>query len=218
MRAFRLAALLALAPALLGWAEPGRQSNMLSGPAHRVQAVKPPPAGVEQGADAAGARLVALFSRFCLQRFPDQPDLAQGETAMTPMPPGMIQRYLHADPGRGWVNHEDGDTVVTIEDPPYHACAVRRMYPAAPRFDRAYQGTIMGWAESRNRGEFGPPRTARQQRPTMNIEATVQTLPAARGRPAENFMAFTTTYPSGNVEIRLVRQIPDPRLMRRQGG
>ena len=207
MTLFRLLTLVAVAPALLGWAVPGSPGRGAPGgnPPGLAQPV------AEQDVDKAGLRLVELFARFCLNRFPNQPDLAGGEPAMEPMPPGMIQRYLHADPGRGWINREDGDTVVTIEDPPYHACAVRRIYPAAPRFGSAYQQAISQWAAQQRR-DFGPIRPAEQRRPNMHIQAIVQTLPAAAGKLAENLMAFTTTYPSGNVEIRLVRQIPDRSL------
>ena len=70
--------------------------------------------------DLAGSALVEAFALFCLDRFPDAArveDAAPGR--MTAMPRAQVQRYLHADPGRGWTYRtDDGAYVLTIEDPP----------------------------------------------------------------------------------------------------
>ena len=83
--------------------------------------------------DPAGVALVEAFGRFCLDRFPGAArveDAAPGQTSA--LPPARVRDYLHDDPGRGWIYRADGGAyVVTIEDPPYHTCAIRREYAVA---------------------------------------------------------------------------------------
>src|SRR6185312_13041091 len=53
-----------------------------------------------------------------------------------------VKVFLHEDPGQGWVlNGQDSKYVLTDEQPPYHACAIRRTTPlpldSAPLFAAA---------------------------------------------------------------------------------
>ncbi len=171
-----------------------------------------PPDAVNQ-TDEAGTRLVDAFARFCLQRFPNQTVTGgNGGNDLVPMTPAQVKQYLHDDPGHGWTyRQDDGEYVVTVEDPPYHACAVRRLYADPPKYRFPYLFAIQTWAIGRNRGpmDFLPRQTGTVN--GLTISANLAALPAAGGKPREVFMDITTPYPRvQQTEIRLVRQIPPP--------
>lgn len=96
---------------------------MLLAAALATQAVAP---------DRTLARMTALYDEICLQAFPIDAgvDTAMAGKAATALTTDQVKIYLHDDPGRGWtIPDEEGKFIVTIENPPYHACAVRRMTP-----------------------------------------------------------------------------------------
>lgn len=78
--------------------------------------------------DPRVADLQRLFSDLCIRKFPDDVALASavetvGGTAMTAE---EVKARLHDDPGRGWkITAGQASFNVTLEAPPYHACAVR---------------------------------------------------------------------------------------------
>jgi len=157
--------------------------------------------------DPAGSALVEAFALFCLDRFPDAArveDAAPGR--MTAMPRAQVQRYLHADPGRGWTYRtDDGAYVLTIEDPPYHTCAVRREYAAPPRYRLPWLLLTQLWAASAGRGPFQefPPEVMRSN--GLLIEAGGRLLPGSAGNDV--FLEIKTTYPDGHFEQRLTRRV-----------
>jgi hypothetical protein len=100
---------------------------MLAGPAqpspYRPPANPPDPA-------AQRDEMIALYDEICLRAFPD--DRAAGDAVArhnaTPLTPAQMRILLHEDPGVGWaVDGRTGRFNVTIEAPPFHACAVRTM-------------------------------------------------------------------------------------------
>ena len=188
-----LAAMLAVV-ALAGSARAQKSSNNI---------YIPPDAVNEQ--DAPGTALVDAFGHFCLHHFPGparMEDVAPGQ--VTALPPARVRDFLHDDPGRGWVYKADGgEYVVTVEDPPYHTCAVRRTYATPPRYRMPWLMLTGLWAASEGRGPFQdtPPQTI--QRDGMVIEAEGRTL---KGAAEDLFLEIKTTYTNGRVEERLARQ------------
>lgn len=85
---------------------------------------------ISSNAVAQRDEMIALYDEICLRAFPD--DKAAGDAAArhhaTPLSQAQVRIYLHEDPGYGW--QIDGRTArfnVTIEAPPFHACAIRTM-------------------------------------------------------------------------------------------
>jgi hypothetical protein len=86
-------------------------------------------AGAEQGAaDPVRDQMIDLYENICINAFPKDKDVdaAMAQLGATPMTRDEVSIFLHDDPGRGW-RVTSGETVfnVTVEAPPYHACAVR---------------------------------------------------------------------------------------------
>ena len=162
----------------------------------------PPDAAGEQ--DAAGAALVDAFGKFCLERFPapaHMEDAALGQ--VTAVPPAMVQRFLHDDPGHAWRYVANGATyIVTVEDPPYHTCAVRSMYATQPGYHVPWLLTTELWAASAGR-QFGPSQAQSSNQGGLQIDAQMRSLPGAGG---DVFMEIKTVYPDGRVEERLARR------------
>ena len=78
----------------------------------------------------AVADLAALYDKVCLQAFPDDAAVERFMATTAAVRLTEVRRYLHDDPGIGWdLPDAGGKTIVTIEAPPYHACAVRREMP-----------------------------------------------------------------------------------------
>lgn len=173
------------------------------------------PAAVLSPADAGGAELVDLFVDFCLNRFPAAASLDEGaaERKATAMTADQARRYLHANPGRGWiVNTALATYMVTIEDPPSQTCVIRNRYAAALKIQSAYQLAVKSWAAT---NKIGPVLDERPKPHTdigLDISAMMTTVPDAAGRPLRHFIVLTTTYPDGKVEIQAVHQLlPAPR-------
>ncbi len=159
--------------------------------------------------DPAAVELIDAFGQFCLQQFPERNDPAptSGGT-LAPMPPDTVRRFLHDDPGRGWVYRAQAEYVLTIEDPPYHACAVRRRYPKLPDYQGLFDIARQIWAVNSRRGPFQALPPQAQTAFGLPVQARMAVLPRTATTPQEVFMDLTTTYSNGTVEVRLVRQIP----------
>jgi hypothetical protein len=160
---------------------------------------------------AAEGGLVDAFLDLCLNRFPDDAAFAKGAAArqLQPMAPAAVKQYLHDDPGRGWTGQSpSGPYAVTIESPPYLACGVRRMQKTSAQFPFFFHLTIGTWAAT----HAIPPRQTvppmRQANNGATITITAEAVVGADGKPTQTFMALVTDYPSGQSELRLVRQFP----------
>lgn len=160
-------------------------------------------------ADKPGMLLVDVFGRMCLKRFPDR-EVTQGELVpVHELGPDGVRRYLHDDPGRAWQLDADGGTyIVTVEAPPYSACAVRRKYPTPVQTDLGFQLLTQAWAINEHLGplQFAPP--THMDRAGLAIDAQIIGAQASPGHPRQVFMNITTHNPDGTTEYRLVRQFP----------
>jgi hypothetical protein len=110
-----------------GWLAAGLL--IAAGPA--LAQYEPPELPAEPGAQLA--EMVALYDELCFQRFPDDAAVArQLETHQAvALTSDELRQYLHDDAGQGWrFTGRMADYVVTIENPPYHACTVRTMTPS----------------------------------------------------------------------------------------
>ena len=158
-----------------------------------------------------GRELVDLFADMCFSRFPDDAALTEGaaKRQLAAMSQDQVKRYLHSDPGHGWLlKTADGLYAITIEDPPYHACAVRRFYGTVPNFELPYQSQLSTWAAKNHIGPLTsfPPQS--QVENGYSIHADMKGVTGPDGKPQQLFMEIVTTYTGGQIEVRLVRQIP----------
>lgn len=171
-----------------------------------------PPDVAGEASDDAGAQLVDVFGRFCLMRFPDHADMAEGMGgAVVPLSPQATREFLHDDPGHGWLyKAAEGTYVVTVEDPPYHTCAVRRLYATPPKYRLAYALAVGLWAAAADRGPLQSGASQTVKRNGLTIAMASRVLPPAAGKGVETFMELRTTYPNGRVEIRLARALAAP--------
>jgi len=84
---------------------------------------------ISQGPGAA-EDMAWVYGTICLGAFPAQPAVQAALAGLhaTPMADTDTKSVLDGDPGRGWrLSTKLADYIVTIEDPPYNTCAVRRM-------------------------------------------------------------------------------------------
>jgi len=169
------------------------------------------------------AEFVDLFSAYCLKRFPDDTSLAaqavgDGHRALSPAEVGS---FLHVDPGLGWMiaGHETS-YVLTVQVPPFHACAVRR-YSETLLDSAPFIAAARAFAASEGH-KLAPPLA--RDRPIGNGIVSsglyFQELDGD-GKPlSEAFMFFAVRYPAVARadgapskpfwEIRFVRQIHIP--------
>jgi len=161
--------------------------------------------------NAAEGELMDVYLDLCLNRFPDAAAFAAGAAArqMRPVPPETVKRYLHDDPGRGWIGASpSGAYVVTIEDPPYHACAVRRMQRPSPTFSTVFQVAVGAWAGMHKIPKLQRLPPVRQTANGATIDAQVEGVAGADGKVVQSFMALVTVYPGGQTEVRMVHVFP----------
>lgn len=159
--------------------------------------------------DPDGTDIATVFKMFCLERFPARP-LMSGEmppgTSSAAMTPQQVRQFLHDDPGVGWWYQTPfGTYAVTVEAPPYFACAVRRNYPSVPGYEAVYQENLRRWVEAEGRG---PLRGEVGMAPANSRNTLAWARPVPGPRP-EVLMRLETQMSARQVEVRLVRQIPN---------
>jgi hypothetical protein len=172
-----------------------------------------PPEEVE-----AATELAAVFEDFCLKRFPDDEAVKAGAQDLTAMTPEQVKGLLKEDPGLGWYKKTPLALYkITLELPPYHACAVRRMTANGLGEIRPYLAAITAFAAAQGRD------LVKQQGQKMDLPAgpTVTIFPqavtdATGQRIKTQFMVLLTNYHHhygeedyvGGVglEVRYVRQ------------
>lgn len=160
-----------------------------------------------------------VFDMLCNRLFPND---AQVEAAMAKLhgaralTAAELRIYLKDDPGRGWdIPMTDGSRmIVTIEAPPYHACAVRVTHTDGRVDERAWKRLLTA-AEARGGGGFVavPVRSAT----FGNVRSEISGIQKQRLEGgAEAFYLFRTTpidparHPDYGVELRMVRQLIVP--------
>ena len=157
------------------------------------------------------SRMAVLYRDVCLTAFPDDATIAETmrRRGAEPLSRRQLAIYLHDDPGSGWRLHSGTDDfIVTVENPPYHACSVRqgvatRMSDPAPyaAVTDAYRSSHPGFTPSE----------------PMNIEArgnrsNLQAEQRATGEnQTESLIVVTDSPINGSTpEVRYVHQFYAP--------
>jgi hypothetical protein len=160
-------------------------------------------------AEPAWAEMIEMFAAACLTKFPDDVAVRQYavEKRLTVMPDDMVRQLLGADPGQGWVQDTArGRYLLTIEMPPYHACAIRRTDNAAPDFFASLMQVLNAWAGTQPGTSLKPlpqQNVLIQGSPTLARQWVVDRGP---GKPTELLMVLVTNL-NNKAAVRLVRQI-----------
>ncbi len=207
---------------LLAMAGCAQHGASLSGPGAYAAA-----GGVDDQSLQSAADMAGVYGHVCLDAFPDQAAVSQALQGYNAdlMSGGEVMAMLHADPGRGWrIATPTARYVVTIEDPPYNTCAVRRMTRVGLPTARPYIAAMNAYAGRHGLAE-APVVQLNQQMPTG---ASVQMLgtplmAAGNPKPAETSMYVSTNYhgrfdtaryPEAaggvGVEVRMAHQISPP--------
>lgn len=167
-----------------------------------LQAATPAPA-----ADPAFARLAQLYEDICLTPFPDDDAVAAAMSTQhaAELKGNEVRIYLHDDAGRGWTVGDAtlGKFVVTVEAPPYHACAVRHEF-TGPVTDRSAYETVAVRYKS-----IGPAfkNMGALDRDNNGVKSHLEGAARVTNLGTEILIVVTDTRPNGTVEIRFVRQI-----------
>jgi hypothetical protein len=153
-------------------------------------------AQAQQAATVSDDELAALFAAFCLDAFPVAASLdrAAASKKAVAMKPDELKAILHDDPGRGWMlRTSEALYAVTVEFPPYNACAVRRMTPVGVSGVKNYLAAVNKYVAAKN-GKLAnlPP-----QKSTLNgvdISLYGQGMTNGSGQPQETFAVVLSNY------------------------
>jgi hypothetical protein len=162
-----------------------------------------------RAAEPAWAEMIEMFAAACLSKFPDDVAVRQYavEKRLTVMPDEMVRQLLGADPGQGWVQDTArGRYLLTIEMPPFHACAIRRTDSATPDFLASLMQVLDAWAGTQPGTSLKPlpqQNVLIQGSPTLARQWVVDRGP---GKPTELLMVLVTNL-NNKTAVRLVRQI-----------
>ncbi len=161
---------------------------------------------------------VRLFSNYCLSKFPEAMAQAAADEKLEPLTAAQVASYLHSDPGQGWlIAGAEGQYVLTEENPPYHACALRR-YATALMDGKPLFAAAKDFVMSSGRS-FGTPQSIRRViGPGIVSNGLLFPVVGATGQPTgEAFMFFVVAYPAATkadgtdkppfFDIRFVRQL-----------
>ena len=171
---------------------------------------KPPPPESDGADKQAAADFLRVFLDPCQGKFPDDAAVAQyaKDKDLTAMSAGEVAELLGKDPGVGWVQHDESGTyLLTVEGPPYHACAVRTNFAHKPLALRSYLALELGvtFANAGDRLVEQPPISLEQNEvpQTANIFLRIN----ASGKATEQYLIFIADWSDGTYPTRIVRQI-----------
>jgi hypothetical protein len=166
------------------------------------------------------AAMAVVFNLICLQMPPadGSHDAYFASTGYTPLTQDEVKTYLHSDPGKGWKYQ---GLVITLEDPPYRACAVRRMTPSGIATVKPYIKLLDDYAASQHATLVSQPPVAKKGPDgIMDIHAYPQLMLDQNGKPLSLFSVILANYHGRvppqvaeqavggvGVEVRFVRQL-----------
>ena len=120
-----------------------------------------------------------------------------------------LVRHSGSDPGEGWTRQNSFGTYrLTIEKPPYHACAVRKAFAQQPKALKSYLFLMVAiWVTTSKAGQL-------TEQPALSVQivghptvANTFQLTGEDGKLKEQFILLTTDLPDGTYQVRMVRQI-----------
>jgi hypothetical protein len=171
-------------------------------PAHRAQSSDAP--------SEAQAEFTELFASFCLMKFPDAAaaDYYAHAKGMKPMPQDRLQHMLGKDPGTGWLYDGGfGTYAVTIENPPYHTCAIRKRFNKLPDIKTAFGTLLKLWSATQHTGTITERPPKEMEIEGRKSKAYLWELAGSGSADKENFMALVTPISGEAPEIRLTRML-----------
>lgn len=167
--------------------------------------------------------MATIFATFCIDRFPDDRALDTDAKAkkLAALTPDQVKRYLHDDPGHGWViQGASGRYIMTVEAPPYHACAVRSMTPAGLTDAQRYATEIKDYAAKKGGQLSTLPMQSSKTADGIDLHAYVSPVAGPGVRGQESFMLILSNYHGKvpnefradakdgvGVEVRMVHQV-----------
>jgi hypothetical protein len=175
--------------------------------------------------DASVAPEIAqIYSSFCLEKFPDTSAVGALASARkaTAISQDQVKRFLHSDPGNGWVLHAGtGDYIVLLEAPPFRTCSVRRMTPSGVNDVKPYIAAVNSYIAGKNGKLVGiPPSHNKTPDNIADISTYGYGMMDGSGKAVETFAVILTNYhghaPADQqaaaaggvgVEVRMVHQI-----------
>jgi hypothetical protein len=158
----------------------------------------------------AQAEFTELFAAFCLMKFPDfaAADFYAHAKGMKPMPQDRLRRILGKDPGTGWLYDSGyGTYAVTIENPPYHTCAIRKRFAKVPDIKTGFGTLLKLWAATQHVGTVTELPPKEMEIDGHKSKAYLWELARAGSTDKENFLALVTPVPGQDPEIRLARML-----------
>jgi hypothetical protein len=160
-------------------------------------------------------RMIDLYDQVCLQAFPDDSAIEKAMTGLgaTELTKAEVEIYLHDDPGRGWRFASTGMSfTVTVEAPPYHACAVRATM-AEPFADLGAYPAIVSAFQKAHGGGFQTMQPMEMDIGPVHSRATGEQKVIGRGGESLFYFVNTPTQRAidggtpPSAELRFVHQI-----------
>lgn len=190
----------------------GCGSQAGNSPSQPVVAWKPPPPESTATDKQEAGDLLHVFLDPCVEKFPDDEAVDRYATAhgMTPMSASEVSALLGKDPGIGWTHQDESRTYwLTIEKPPYHACAVRTTFGQKPLALRSYLALQLGLMVSVSRNGDWLQEQAPQTMELAGLPTNLYTFLRfnAAGQPIEQYIVLIAERPEGTFPTRIVRQI-----------
>jgi hypothetical protein len=173
----------------------------------------------QEPAPPVGKDFVALFSSYCLQKFPDDGAVAAqaAQEKLEPLSPAQVKTLAHRD-GLGWMVSRAGiPYLLTVEEASLHSCALRRtsdtVLDGAPLIAAAKSFVEAGGHKLMPPAVFARPMAGG----AVSNSITLQELDGKDVPLPQAYMFFVVSYPAtprpdGTVakpfyEIRFMRQI-----------
>lgn len=142
---------------------------------------------------------VRLFSSYCLNKFPDDDALLKQAATdhLDPLSPAQVKTVVRKDNGSGWVvGGADVQYVLTLEQPPFHTCTLRRISDR-PLDGAPLMAAAKHYAEAAGHKLLAPIGHARPMSQGMISNSLILQELDDKGEPLpQAYMYFVVSYPS----------------------
>jgi hypothetical protein len=159
-------------------------------PAPRARAYDP-------NAVAAVNEMARIYTAFCLEKFPDRDAMESlaKDLDFKGMNYGELKRYENNALGFGWyISARNNLYVVTLEDPPHEACAVRHMTPEGIPSADAYTEAVKNFAAAKKGNLFKALTNKQKTSDGSDVSTFSNFMEDTGGRQTDMFMLVLTDY------------------------
>ena len=162
-------------------------------------------------AEQAAQDMLRVYEEFCLNRFPNPVEIANGIAAhkLTPATAQDASATLMGRPGQAWaLTNGLGRYTLAITTPPQQGCVVTGAVADDESLRAIFSLAVQSFASANDLGKLDSPML--RHGTFENVPALLQLIGTTGGAPREAFVNLSWVAADGKTHGRLAREFPPP--------